>query len=143
MQRRRTAGWVALVLTSGVLSSGTVAAAQTCDSTRVHTLVAQLPQAPSTFRAGRVLQVPLGVGRAAGVAPDVTLQVGLFGDGWNVYANAVTDLDGRAVARFAVPAGVRGAVKLDVDAYRILASLPCLDIEEYDRVVRPWGRVVA
>jgi hypothetical protein len=54
----------------------------------------------------------------------------------------VTAPDGTATLRLDVPTGMRGAVELDLEAYRTLVDLPCATVEEHDRSATPWGRVV-
>lgn len=120
-------------------------AAARCDTKQVETLTARLPAAPATVRAGRPLEVPVSVVRAAGTpaelgAFDVEVLVGLTGKGWGAYDRQVSSMDGSVTARLDVPTGVTGKVTLDVEVVRVVVAAPCLNVEEHGRTTRPWGR---
>lgn len=113
-----------------------------CDNKRVQTFNTTLPSAPTSFKAGRGLPVPLQVKRGPVEAAEVNATLILRGKGWFAYGTAVTDTAGNATAVIKVPSGARGAAHLTVDVYKPLASIPCFNIEEFDLVERAWGKAV-
>lgn len=113
-----------------------------CDTKRVHTFSTALPKAPASYKAGRGISVPLQVKRGPVEAPEVGVTLILRGKGWFAYGTATTDTAGKGTAVIKVPAAARGAATLTVDAYRLLATIPCFNIEEYDFLEMPWGKAV-
>jgi hypothetical protein len=130
---------VLLLLLAGLLAPAT--AAQACDTRQVETLETVLPEAPGAVSAGRSHVLTLRVTRAGQPAGDVNVFAVLRGARFDAHRSGVTAPDGRATLRLEVPPGARGAVELDVEAYRPLVHLPCAAVEEYDRSATPWGRV--
>lgn len=144
---RYVAAFAAVLVGGGVPSvhADTVPGAR-CDVRQLETLTLRVGKAPAVVPRGRTLIVPVEVVRAAGTpvelgAEGVTVLVGLAGPDWGVYGDLVSNAQGRTVARFAVPRGVRGAVRLDVEGFRPVINATCLSVEEHGRVVLPWGVV--
>lgn len=115
-----------------------------CNTRQFETLTLNVGKAPKSIPAGRTLAVPVQVVRAAGTAAErgaegVKVRVTLVGKGWGVFGELVSDAQGRTVTRLAVPRKARGAVRLDVEGFRPLMSVPCLALEEHGRLMVPWG----
>lgn len=130
---------VLLLLLAGLVAPAS--AAQACDTVQVETLETELPAAPATVAAGRTLTLPVRITRAGAAVAGVDVFAALDGPDFGVYKSGVTGADGRAVLALAVPRTARGALEMDVQAYRTIVDLPCAGVEEYDRNALPWGRV--
>lgn len=131
---------VLLLLLAGLVAPATVA--QACDIVQVESLETVLPEAPTTLPAGRTHVLTFRVTRAGTAAGDVDVFAALRGATFDAFRSGVTAADGTATLRLDVPAGVRGPVELDLEAYRSVVDLPCGSVEEYDRNATPWGRVL-
>ncbi len=121
-----------------------------CDTRQVETLSVHVGPAPVRLRPGQVVPVRLEVVRADGSAAQtgaaaVTVGVSLTGASsgrrWGAYGDLVTGPDGTGTAQVAIPQGVRGAATLDVEVFRGLVALPCLQVEEHGHLTVAWGRV--
>jgi hypothetical protein len=128
-----------LALLAGLLAPA--GAAQACDIVQVESLATQLPATPTTVAPGKVLPLTLRITRAGAPAAGIDVFATLDGPDFAVYKGGVTADDGTATLPLAVPRGARGALELDVQAYRTLVKLPCAGVEEYDRNAQPWGRI--
>lgn len=129
---------VLLLLLAGACAP--VPAAQACDTRQVESLRAALPEAPAAVPAGRAHLVPVEVTRAGTAAAGVEVYASLTGPDFAAYATGTTGGDGTARLSLAVPRDARGALSLDVQAFRTVVTLPCAGVEEYVRLDRAWGR---
>lgn len=139
--RRTSAALVLLVCLAP--SAG---AAQRCDTTQVEDLAVRYASAPRSVTAGTTVTLAVDVHRAGGTpaqlgAEGVDILVGLSGSSWGVYDRVVSDAQGHGEVLLAVPAGVKGRTRMEVEVVRELVSAPCLRVEEHGRVVKPWGPV--
>ncbi len=137
-----------LVVGGGLLPAE--ASPERCDTRQVETLTIRVGDAPVRLRPGQQVPVTFTVVRgsgsaaesgAAGVEVGVSLTGTAGGTRWGAYGDLVSEADGSGATSLVVPRGVSGSATLDVEVFRDLIALPCLQVEEHGHLTQAWGRV--